>query len=103
MISDKMIAQQLTKRYGPVIDLNANPGVMMEIVQQVGSIYGSEPGTPEPTTRPGRGVTNEEIMKEVLKLARSVSALGGVRGATRSATRGKTASTRSASAKRKAR
>ena len=94
MISDKMIAQQLAKRYGPVIDLNANPGVMMEIVQHVGSIYGSEPGTPEPGTRQGV-VTNEDIMKQVLKLARSVSALGG--------TRVKTASTRSASAKRKTR
>jgi hypothetical protein len=94
MINDRMIAQQLTKRYGPVIDLNANPGVMMEIVQHLGSIYGSEPGTPEPNTRQGV-VTNEDIMKEVLKLARSVSALGGARG--------KTAPTRSAGAKRKPR
>jgi hypothetical protein len=99
MQSDKILVQQISKRYGPVIDLNANPETMIEIIRLVRSIYNSEPGTPDggggptgPTSRQG-AVTNEDILKAVLTLAREIRGGGG--------TGSKSSRVRSASAKRR--
>jgi hypothetical protein len=101
MQNEKTLVQQISKRYGPVIDLNANPGTMIDIIRLVRSMYDAEPGTPDggggptgPTSRQG-GVTNEEILKAVLTLTREVR-VGG-------RTRRKPARVRSATAKRRSR
>ena len=89
MLNEKQLAEDLARRYGPVIDLKANPGIMLDIVRQISSRFNSDiPGTPDgggpptgPTNRPGM-VSNEDLMKAILKLTRDVDALGKSRGQT---------------------
>ena len=71
MESEKALIQQISKRYGPIINLETNPGTMIEVIRLIRSMYVAEPGTPGPPTRPG-SVTNEDIMKAILKLGRDV-------------------------------
>ncbi|HEV8366187.1 MAG TPA: hypothetical protein VGQ52_21920 [Gemmatimonadaceae bacterium] len=73
MESEKALIQQISKRYGPVINLETNPGTMIEIIRLIRSMYVAEPGTPGPGTI-GGSVTNEDIMKAILKLGRDMRA-----------------------------
>lgn len=85
MPDDMTLVQQIKNRYGPVIDLNANPRVMVDVIRLIRTVYGAEPGTPDggggptgPTSRQGM-VSNEDILREVLKLSRAVRDMGGAR------------------------
>jgi len=78
MDSESALVKQISKRYGPVIDLNANPGAMTEIIRLIRSMYVAEPGTPGPGTI-GGSVTNADLMKAILKLGRDVRALSAAR------------------------
>ena len=79
MKDEMKVVNQIIKRYGSVIDLEKDPSVMIEILRKF-TIFGSEPGTPDggtpptgPTSHQGR-VTNEDLMKAILKLSRQVAA-----------------------------
>jgi hypothetical protein len=89
MLSERALIQQIRRQYGATIDLKANPDVMVEIIQLIRQQYASEPGTPGPGTQPMVGrtewVTNEDIMKELLKIERQVRALSS--GARKSSVR----------------
>jgi hypothetical protein len=78
MDNESALVKQISKRYGPVIDLNANPAAMVEIIRLIRSMYVAEPGTPGPGTI-GGSVTNADLMKAILKLGRDVRALGAAR------------------------
>jgi hypothetical protein len=80
MDNENALVKQISKRYGPVIDLNANPGAMVEIIRLIRSMYVAEPGTPGPGTI-GGSVSNADLMKAILKLSRDVRALGTPRAA----------------------
>ena len=77
------LVNRIIKRYGPVIDLRANPEAIIDIIRRFAEeTDGGQPcgGTPNPPPPPSPSrvadrVTNEEIMKAVLKLSRDVSAL----------------------------
>jgi len=71
MESEKALIQQIRKRYGSIINLESNPGTMIEIIRLIRSMYVAEPGTPGPGTIPG-SVMNEDIMKAILKLGRDI-------------------------------
>src|SRR5436853_4263 len=82
MKSDKVLIEEISKRYGAVIDLDSNPEVMIEIIRLIRSMYAAEPGTPDggggptgPTSRQS-GATNNDILKAVLRVARDVRGLG---------------------------
>jgi hypothetical protein len=90
---NEAIVEAVKKRYGPVIDLNANPAALIEILQRFANDPldgGSPPGgtppeppppppAPEPPPPPdpcavfGLGPTMDDLMKEVLQLRREVS------------------------------
>lgn len=71
MESEKALIQQISKRYGSVINLETNPGTMIEIIRLIRGMYVAEPGTPGPGTI-GGAVSNEDIMKAILKLGRDI-------------------------------
>jgi hypothetical protein len=82
--TDAVLVEKIIKRYGPVIDLRANPQTIIDIIR---SVVADEPpdggtpcgGVPNPPPPPGSRfegvVTNEDLMKAVLKLSRDVSTL----------------------------
>lgn len=92
MESEKALIQQISKRYGPIINLDTNPGVMIEIIRLIRGMYVAEPGTPGPGTI-GGSVTNEDIMKAILKLGRDIRTTGSPR--TTPAKRGRATAKRS--------
>src|SRR4051812_21623047 len=81
----KLRVNRIIKRYGPVIDLRTNPETIIDIIHRFaddpdggGQPCAGTPPPPPPPPPPSSGderVTNEEIMKVVLKLSRDVSAL----------------------------
>jgi hypothetical protein len=89
----KTIVDRIIKRHGPIIDLQRNPELLVEIVRSVGSQLvnenpcgGTPPPLPSPTPPPGpssagRPVTNEDVLREVLKLSRDVAELRKTAGA----------------------
>jgi len=64
------LRKKLIKTYGPVIDLRANPETIDDILRSLR--HGRPPRHP-----PSPCVSNEEIMKAVLKVTREVSAIKG--------------------------
>jgi hypothetical protein len=81
MASEKDVVSRIIKRYGPVIDLRKNPGVMIDILRRFaaeddGGLPGGVPPSPPPgpTSFQDR-VTNEDLMKAILQVARQVKAM----------------------------
>lgn len=80
MTDDEKVVQQIIKRHGDVIDLRRNPEVIVEILRKFGRVAetdGGLPGGVPPSPPPGptslQGtVSNEDLLREVLKLQRSV-------------------------------
>ncbi|MEA3017923.1 MAG: hypothetical protein QOI38_2645 [Sphingomonadales bacterium] len=85
------LVQRVIRKFGPVIDLRKNPEILTEILRGLGidlDLDGGAPGgapkppPPEPSPSPpgpskaGSPVTNEEILRAVLKLSRDVATLG---------------------------
>ena len=77
------VIKRIIKLYGPVIDLRANPEVMIDILRQFDDVPDGgtpcggvppPPPPPPPSAMAGR-VTNEDLLKAVLKLTREVSLL----------------------------
>jgi hypothetical protein len=64
------LRKKLIKTYGPVIDLRTNPETIDDILRSLR--HGRPPRHP-----PSPCVSNEEIMKAVVKVAREVSAIKG--------------------------
>jgi len=81
MTHDEKVVQQIIKRHGEVVDLKKNPEVILEILRKFGrvaDIDGGLPGGAPPSPPPGptsfqNVISNEDLMREVLKLQRSVS------------------------------
>lgn len=88
---DSALVKRIIKLYGPVLDLRTNPGVIIDILRRFdeppdgGTPCGGvptppapEPPAPSPSPSPSRVgdlITNEDLMRAVLKLTREVSAL----------------------------
>jgi|ERR1700730_16909136 hypothetical protein len=79
---EKALVDRIIKLHGAVIDLRTNPGVMIEILRRfetpdAGSPCGGVPDPPPPPSpsKVGDRITNEDIMKAVLKLSREVNAI----------------------------
>lgn len=93
MITPQMssLVNKVIKKHGAVIDLKKNPEILVEIIRGLGvGIAVAEPtdggapcaGTPPPPPPPppspssvGDRVTNEQILQQVLKLARDFGEL----------------------------
>src|SRR4051812_40373809 len=85
--NENRIIRDIKKQFGSVIDLDRSPLVMIEILRRFRfDLDGGSPpgGTPEPQpapSPPGPGsptslptaVTNEDLMKEILKLSRQLA------------------------------
>jgi len=85
MKSESEIVKQIVKRYGAVLDLKENPGVIIDILRRFGNIFidedgGLPPGGTPPPPPPGPSsfqgqVSNEELMRQLLKLSKDVAKL----------------------------
>lgn len=81
MTHDEKVVQQIIKRHGEMINLRENPAVMLEILRKFGRVAetdGGLPGGAPPSPPPGptsfqATISNEDLMKEILKLQRSIS------------------------------
>jgi hypothetical protein len=81
--TDAMLVDKIIKRYGPVIDLRSNPQTIIDILRTIsvddppdgGTPCGGVPNPPPPPpgSRFEGEVTNEDLMKAVLKLSRDLS------------------------------
>jgi len=81
------VIKRVIKRHGPVIDLRKNPETLIEIVRNLApEIAGENPcgGTPPPLPSPtpppgpskaGGPVTNDDILRAVLKVSREIAAI----------------------------
>jgi len=83
MDDDKLLIARIIKRHGPVIDLRQTPSVIIDIIRRFaddipdgGTPCGGTPPSPPPgpTSFQDR-VSNEDIMKQLLRLSRAVGAL----------------------------
>ncbi len=83
MAREKEVVRKIIQKYGSVIDLEANPEVMIEILRRFrfeDDDGGSPPGGTPPSPPPGPTsfqdrVTNEDLMRAVLQLSRQVKAM----------------------------
>lgn len=82
MATDEQIVAQIIKKYGPMIDLREQPGVILDIIRRFnagiddgGLPPGGVPPTPPPgpTSFQGDDPTMRELMQEVLKISRAVA------------------------------
>lgn len=81
MENEKKTIDRIMKKYGPVIDLRNNPEVMIDILRKFafeddGGLPGGVPPSPPPgpTSFQDR-VTNEDLMKAILNLARQIKTI----------------------------
>jgi hypothetical protein len=75
------VVKRVIKRHGAMIDLEKNPGAIIDIIRRFGpevaandNPCGGTPPSPGPGKAGGR-VTNEEVLRAVLRLAREFDAL----------------------------
>lgn len=93
MAQDEKIVRQIIKRHGEVINLRENPAVIIEIIRKFGRVAeddGGLPGGVPPSPPPGpssfqAGISNENLMKEILKLQKAVSQITKQLGPSRTA------------------
>jgi hypothetical protein len=85
----RALVERIIKLYGPVIDLRKNPEVIIDILRRFdeppdgGNPCGGVPSPPPPPPSSSMRdrVTNDDILKAVLKIARDVSAIKAKMGA----------------------
>jgi hypothetical protein len=83
MKSEASIVRQIIKRHGEVINLKEHPEVIIDILRRFGSVFqddgGLPPGgTPEPPPGPSSFqdlVSNQDLMKQLLKISRDLAKL----------------------------
>ena len=80
MEKDAVLIRKIIRRYGKVIDLEKEPSTIIDIIRRFGYDDGGLPGGVPPSPPPGPSSfqdepTNRDLMREVLKLSRSVAAL----------------------------
>lgn len=80
MKNETKIVEQIIKRYGEVLNLKENPSVIIDIIRRFGQDDGGLPpgGTPEPPPGPTSfqdQPTNEDIMKQLLKVTKKLNRL----------------------------
>ncbi len=75
------VVKRIIRRYGPVIDLRRNPAAVIDIIRRFSHEVtveengcGGVPPAPGPGT-PGGRVTNEDVMRAVLRLTREFGTL----------------------------
>jgi hypothetical protein len=81
--ADTALVNKIIKLHGPVIDLRKNPEVIIDILRRFdeppdgGTPCGGVPPTPTPPSPSlaATMVTNDDLMKAILKLSRDVSTL----------------------------
>lgn len=84
MKSKQMTAMvnRIVKKHGAIIDLRKNPEVLIDILRELASDLtsgnpcgGTPPSPTGPTKRskPGRPITNDDLMRAVLRAARDIS------------------------------
>jgi len=79
----KAAVAKVIKKYGPKIDLEAKPEVLIEILRSFGRLFdddgdgGAKPGGvgPNPCLVEDGRVTEQEIMKAILHLSREVASI----------------------------
>jgi hypothetical protein len=80
----KVVIGNIAKKYGSTIDLNTHPEVLFEILRSFGRLFddpdGGLPGgvgpiPPPPCIVEGGRVTQEDLMKAILKLTREVASI----------------------------
>lgn len=84
MTDDDRISRQIIKKHGAVLDLEKNPGIILDIIRTFGPHVtlddGGLPGGVPPSPPPGptsfqHQVTNDALMREILRLSRAVDQL----------------------------
>ena len=82
MKDEASIVDQIVRRYGEIINLKDNPGIVIDILRRFGGALddGGLPGGVPPSPPPGptsfQGeVSNADLMKELLKVSRSIALL----------------------------
>jgi hypothetical protein len=79
--TDAMLVEKIIKRYGPVLNLRENPQQFIDIMRTILADDPPDGGSPcggVPPSPPGSAlerITNEDLMKAILKLSRDVSTL----------------------------
>ena len=81
---NEAVVRRVIKRYGPVIDLRRNPGVLIDMLRRFRNdvVSNDNPcgGTPQPPPSPGPSgagarITNEDMMRAILRLTRDFNLL----------------------------
>jgi hypothetical protein len=80
MASDEEIIARIIRKYGSKLDLEKHPEAIIDIIRTFEPDDGGLPpgGAPNPPPGPSSRmleVTNDELMREVLKLAREVASI----------------------------
>jgi len=81
MKSETDVIKQIIKRYGEVINLKERPEVIIDILRRFGDLFqndGGLPGGVPPSPPPGPtsiqgGITNEDLMKQLLKISKEIN------------------------------
>jgi len=83
MRSETDVIKQIIKRYGEVLNLKERPDLIIDILRRFGGIFqddGGLPGGVPPSPPPGPtsiqgGITNEDLMKQLLKISKELNKL----------------------------
>jgi hypothetical protein len=82
MEKSEALVKKIIRRHGKMIDLEKQPGVIIDIIRKFGRELDDDGGLPPGGTPPPPGPTsfqdeptNRELMKEVLKISRAVAAI----------------------------
>lgn len=81
---NKALLEKIVKTHGNVLDLQAHPEVLIEILRSFGPLFedtdGGLPGGVGPIPPPTciietPGITQEEVMKAILRLSRDIASI----------------------------
>jgi hypothetical protein len=90
--TDAKLISNIIKRYGPVLDLRKNPEQFIDILRTIVADEPPDGGNPcggVPQARFESTVSNEDLMKAILKLSRDLNALKSSLGAGKANARAK--------------